>query len=66
MKNPIKAIQSFYNETVAEMKKCTWPTKKELYDSTMLVVSSMIILAVFVAVADCVIEYGVRFITGGI
>ncbi len=66
MNNPIKAIQSFYFETVNEMKKCTWPTRKELYESTVLVISSMIILTVFVAVADRVIEFGVRFLTGGL
>ena len=66
MNNPVKAIQSFYFDTVAEMKKCTWPTRKELVESTMLVISSMIFLTVFVAVADFVIGLGVRYVTGGL
>lgn len=66
MSNPIKAIQSFYFDTVSELKKCTWPSRKELYESTVLVISSMIILTVLVAVADRVLELGVRFLTGGL
>ena len=52
MKNPIAAIKKLYDETVAELKKCTWPTRQELYESTMVVVSSLVLLSVFVFVAD--------------
>ena len=50
MKNPIAAIKKLYDETVAELKKCTWPTRQELYESTMVVVSSLVLLSVFVFV----------------
>ena len=64
MKNPIVAIQKLYNETVSELKKCSWPTRRELYDSTIVVVSSLIILPLFVSVVDWLCEVAVRFITG--
>jgi len=66
MTNPVKAIQKYYFETVTELKKCTWPTKHELYESTVLVISSTILLTVFVWIADHIIEFGVRYLTGGI
>ena len=63
MKNPIAAIKKLYDETVAELKKCTWPTRQELYESTMVVVSSLILLSVFVFVADKLFLLAVNWIT---
>ena len=32
MTNPVAAIQKLYSETIRELKKCTWPTRKELFE----------------------------------
>ena len=64
MSNPIQAIQNYYEETVEQLKKCTWPTKKELYDSTVVIVFTMVLTTIFVMVADWVCEILVRFLTG--
>lgn len=64
MKNPIVAIQNLYNETTSELKKCSWPSRQELYESTVVVVSSLIILSLFVSIADWLFEGAVRYITG--
>ena len=64
MTNPIKAIQKVYFETMAEMKKCTWPTKKELWRSTGVVLSSLAILTIMVMVFDWVFQAGVRLVAG--
>mgnify|MGYP004448119341 CR=1 FL=1 len=66
MANPITAIQNYYNGTVDQLKKCSWPSGKELWDSTVVVVGFMVLLTVFVMVVDWVCEGGVRYITGGI
>ena len=65
MENPVKAIQKYYDETIEQLKKCTWPTPKELYDSTVVVVCTLVITTVFVMVTDWVCEAAVRYITGG-
>ncbi len=64
MNNPIAAIKKLYDETVAELKKCTWPTRQELYESTLVVVSSLVLLSVFVFVADKLFLLAVNWITG--
>ena len=66
MTNPITAIQKYYDETVVQLKKCTWPTRKELYESTLVVVSSLVLLAAFVMIVDWVSGFVVRFVTSGI
>ena len=65
MSNPIIAIQKYYDETVEQLKKCTWPSWNELYESTVVVVTSMVLLTIFVLVVDWVCGAAVRFITSG-
>ena len=48
----IHTLKTFLGEVKAELKKCTWPTRKELVGSTMVVVVSVIILGVFVGLSD--------------
>jgi len=62
MANPVTAIQKLYNETVTELKKCTWPTRKEVSDATSTVISSMLILTVAVMVFDWIFQAGVKLL----
>ena len=64
MTNPVAAIQKLYSETIRELKKCTWPTRKELFESTRAVISGLVIMTVVVAVLDGVFAYAVRLIAG--
>jgi preprotein translocase subunit SecE len=45
-------IGNYYNEVVAEMKKVTWPSKEELRESTLVVLTVAGILALFTFVID--------------
>jgi preprotein translocase subunit SecE len=49
------ALKSFLGEVKTELKKCTWPTRRELLGSTMVVVVSVVILGVFVGLSDTVL-----------
>ena len=63
MKNPIHIIRSFYQETVAELKKCTWSTWRELGESTAVVIAASLLLAVFVFLMDVVVRAFIRSVT---
>jgi preprotein translocase subunit SecE len=52
MKNPFRSTRIFLGEMVGELQKCTWPTKTELRDSTIVVVVAAIILGVFTSISD--------------
>ncbi len=52
MKNPFRSTRIFAIEIVDELKKCTWPTKTELRDSTIVVVAAAVILGVFTSISD--------------
>lgn len=47
-------IAKFINEVKLELKKVSWSTKSELINSTIVVIVSVAILAVFIGVCDLV------------
>lgn len=48
-------LRSFYEEVVAELKKVTWPSKRELYGATAVVITVIILLSVATGVVDAVL-----------
>jgi preprotein translocase subunit SecE len=47
-------IQRFWRETIGELRKVTWPTPKEAWKMTRLVLVVMIIMALLLGVLDLV------------
>jgi preprotein translocase subunit SecE len=54
MANPFLKVQEFVVEVWAELKKSSWPTRKDLVDSTIVVIVTIVVLGIFVALADLV------------
>ena len=50
----VGGLKTFLEEVKAELLKCTWPSRKELFGSSMVVIISVIILGGFVFVCDLV------------
>ena len=49
----------------AESKRVTWPEKRELWESTLVVISFIFILAVTTLVCDKVIEGFIKLVHAG-
>jgi len=49
-------IIKFFEDVMKEMRKVTWPTKAELFESTKVVIVVCIILAGFTYVIDMIIN----------
>jgi preprotein translocase subunit SecE len=64
MANPILKIRDFLNEVMVELKKSSWPTRKELIDSTIVVMAAILVLGLFVAFADLVFVKLIAVLTG--
>ena len=58
-------IRQFIADTVAEMRRCTWPGRQQLMESTVLVVVATCILALFVAGVDEVARIVIGLVTVG-
>ncbi len=57
-------VRQFIADTLAELHKCTWPGKAELFESTILVIIAIGILSCFVAGVDQVCIWVIKLITG--
>ena len=58
----IGSLKTFLEEVKAELLKCSWPTRKELFGSSVVVIVSVIILGTFVGACDLVSMGLVEFI----
>jgi preprotein translocase subunit SecE len=53
-------IRNFFVEVTGELKKSSWPTRKDLIDSTIVVIVAVFALGIFVSLADMVFVQIVR------
>lgn len=52
MKNPFRATRIFFGEMIAELQKASWPTRQELWDSTVVVIVAALLLGLFTTISD--------------
>jgi preprotein translocase subunit SecE len=52
MKNPFRSARIFFGEMHAELQKASWPTRQELWDSTVVVIVASLLFGLFTSVAD--------------
>ena len=64
MKDFFAKFKGYLSEVKGEAKRVTWPDKNELYDSTIVVIAFIFILAVTTFVCDKVIQLIVNMIAG--
>lgn len=63
VKKPNK-IQKWWNETVGELRKVTWPTKEEALKMTKIVTIVVLATAVFLGLVDFVFSRLVGLLLG--
>jgi preprotein translocase subunit SecE len=64
MAGAVKRTGQFLRDVVRELKRVSWPTRKELIRYTGVVVATVIFMAFFFGIVDSVISRLVRFILG--
>ena len=55
-------IQKFISEVTVELKKVSWTTRHELFESAKIVLVSSAVLGVFIGCADFVLSKVLSFI----
>ncbi len=63
MKNPFRSIRTFWKETVLELRKASWPTRKELRQYTIVVLIGVAILGSFIGVSDFFLLNSIELVT---
>jgi preprotein translocase subunit SecE len=54
--------RSFLKETQQELNKVTWPSRQELVGSTIIVIVTTLLLALFVGLIDSMLTLLIRII----
>jgi preprotein translocase subunit SecE len=57
MKEIVQKVGTYLHEVRVEFKKISWPTRQELIESSYVVITFIVILAVVVLCYDKVIEH---------
>lgn len=57
-------VRKFYRETKSEIKKVTWPSRKELIQHTEVVITSIILVGALIALADFTFGKITEFVLG--
>lgn len=53
-------LVNYIKASIEEMKKVTWPTKKETYNYTLLVIGISLAVALFLGALDYIFSFGVE------
>ena len=62
IKSRIAGVRTFFSEVMMEVRKASWPTRKELISSTMVVLVSVVLLSVYIGVCDKILISILRFL----
>jgi len=57
-----KKISNFFREVKIELGKVTWSSKNELITSTVVVICSVLLLAIFIGICDFILLRLINFI----
>jgi preprotein translocase subunit SecE len=60
--NQFKRLKQFLHEVWAELKKTTWPNKKEVYGTTLVVIVTVLICGVYLWIVDLILGKGMNMI----
>ena len=55
LQKKIQGIKAFFNDVLGEMRKCTWPERQELLESTVVVIALLFMVSLYVGVCDKVL-----------
>ena len=59
-KNWVQSTRDYVNELKLEMRKVSWPNRKQVESTTAVVIISVFLFAGYFAVVDSVLQAGVK------
>jgi preprotein translocase subunit SecE len=60
----MEKVLGFIRESRAELRKVTWPTKKQVWYSTLVVVALTVVVGLYLGAVDAVLTAAFAFILG--
>jgi preprotein translocase subunit SecE len=53
---------NFYGDVKTELKKVTWPSKKEVYGTTIVVVATVVFFGFYLFLVDIVLKQAIEWV----
>ncbi|MCA9375998.1 MAG: preprotein translocase subunit SecE [Candidatus Doudnabacteria bacterium] len=61
-KSGLAAVVAYFREAREELQKVVWPTRKELYRHTWIVIAISLGVAALLGLLDLVLQQGLQFV----
>jgi len=58
----MKKIIQFFKDSIAELKKVTWPSRDEVLASTRVVIIAVLLTALVMGIVDVILYQGLHFV----
>ena len=58
----MKKVKEYFGGVFSELKKVTWPTNKEIFNHTIIVIVSSVIVMLIIAALDFGLSYIIEYI----
>ncbi len=62
VKDAPRNLVSFYGDVKTELKKVTWPAKKEVYGTTLVVIVTVVFYGIYLFLVDVVLQRAINSI----
>jgi preprotein translocase subunit SecE len=60
----VSKINQFFGDVKLEMRKVSWPGRKEVYGTTVVVLCAVFFFGIFLGLVDTVLQFGVQGLYG--
>ena len=62
LRKKLQTANAFFRDVLVEMRKCTWPERGELLESTVVVITLLLMVSMYVALCDKVLVEVLRLL----
>ncbi|MDE2666692.1 MAG: preprotein translocase subunit SecE [Acidobacteriota bacterium] len=60
----VSRINQFFGDVKMEMRKVSWPGRKEVYGTTIVVLCAVFFFGIYLGLVDTILQYGVQGLYG--
>ena len=60
--NRLQRLKQFFVDVVSELKKTSWPSRKEVYGTTAVVIVTVLLCSIYLFLVDSIIGKAVEFV----
>lgn len=60
----ISRINQFFGDVRTEMRKVSWPGRKEVYGTTIVVLCAVFFFGIYLGLVDTILQFGVQSLYG--